>query len=208
MKSARELFDRAARTSPRSALALYGAAATAFQTGRYAEALNLYQRSLTLTDEAGLRMKIAYALGNTHVALGNRPEAIKAYETCMASTVAGPVYDAIRRDADVNKQFAEKMPPKPEPPENGGGKQPDSKSGNDTDDSNRKDRNGDRSEAPGDPGSGSTSPSDTTAGDDLTDPASPRERFQRALDTVRQARDFRPPSPGTAPSRDEILKDW
>jgi Ca-activated chloride channel family protein len=208
MKSARELFDRAARKSPRSALALYGAAATAFQTGRYAEALNLYQRSLALTDEAGLHMKIAYALGNTHVALGNRPNAIKAYETCMASTVPGPVYDAIRRDADVNKQFAEKIPPKPEPPESGDGEEPDTKSGNDADDSNRNDSNGDPSELPGGSESGATSASDTAAGVDLPEPAAHRERFQRALDTVRQARDFRPPDPGTASRRDEKLKDW
>jgi Ca-activated chloride channel family protein len=207
MKAARDLFDRAARTSPRSALAFYGAAATAFQTRHYAEALKLYQRSLDLTDDAGLRMKIAYALGNTHVALGNRSEAIKSYEVCMASTVPGPTYDAIRGNADVNKQFAEKMPPKPEPPENGG-EQPDSKSGNDADDSNRKDRKGDRSENPGNTGAGSTSPSDAMAGDDLPEGTSPRERFQRALDTIRQARDFRPPTPGTAPSRAETLKDW
>jgi Ca-activated chloride channel family protein len=210
MKAARELFDRAVRRSPRSPLALYGAAATAFQTGGYTEALNLYQRSLALTDDAGLRMKIAYALGNTHVALGNRPEAIKAYETCLASTVPGPVYDAIRRDADVNKRFAEKAPPKPEPPENGDGQEPETKSGNDADDPNRNESNGDPSEAPGNPGTGSTSASDSdaAAGADLPEPATDRERFQRALDTVRQARDFRPPAPGTASRRDEILKDW
>jgi len=207
--TAREFFDRALRESPNSAVACYNAAATAFQAGRYPEALKLYQRSRALTSDAGLRMKIAYALGNTQVALGQRSRAVEAYAACIASNVPGPEYDAIRRDAAINKQFAEKNPPKPSESEQDGGKGRDSQSGKDSDESKGEERKAEKSENSGSSNNAPPSASDAAAGAvEALEQASARDRFQQALETIRQARDFRSPEAGNTSRQGEVLKDW
>ena len=55
---------------------------------------------------ASLRIKIDYALGNTALALGDIPAAIRSYDDCLASTARGAVLDAVRRDAAINRRFA------------------------------------------------------------------------------------------------------
>ena len=57
-----------------------------------------------------LRTKIDYALGNTALAEGDIPGAIRSYDDCVASTARGAALDAVRRDAAINRSFALEQP--------------------------------------------------------------------------------------------------
>ena len=82
-----------------------------------------------------LRTKIDYAIGNTALAEGDIPGAIRSYDECLASTVRGPDLDAVRRDAAINRSFALEQPQSlaaPEDDRSGDGsksKKPDRKRG-------------------------------------------------------------------------------
>ena len=76
-----------------------------FQLGRYAEARQRYLEARQRAD-GSLRTKIDYALGNTALALGDIPGAIRSYDDCLASTAGGAALDAVRRDAAINRRFA------------------------------------------------------------------------------------------------------
>ena len=83
------------------------------------EAQALYNEARTRAD-AGLRTKIDYALGNTALALGDLAAAIRHYDDCLASTVAGAELDVVRRDAAINREFAEEQARRsPSPPDDG-----------------------------------------------------------------------------------------
>ena len=88
----------------RSAVPRYNAAATLFQLGRYAEARQRYLEARERAD-AFLRTKIDYALGNTALAEGDIPGAIRSYDECVASTAPGAALEAVRRDAAINRKI-------------------------------------------------------------------------------------------------------
>ncbi len=102
-------FETAVRLAPESAVARYDTAATLFQLGRYAEARQLYHDARERADDV-LRTKIDFALGNTALADGDVPHAIRAYDDCVASKARGAAVEAVRRDARVNRQFALEQP--------------------------------------------------------------------------------------------------
>ena len=66
------------------------------------------QRYLEARERAGsfLRTKIDYALGNTALAEGDIPGAIRSYDECVASTAQARRLEAVRRDAAINRRFA------------------------------------------------------------------------------------------------------
>jgi Ca-activated chloride channel family protein len=120
-------FDRAIALDPRDPAALYDAAATLFRLERYDEARARYIEARSCAD-ARLQTKIAYALGNTALALGQVTEAIHHYDACLASTAPGPDLVAVRRDAAINRRFAEesaRQPTTPPKSENSSGPRPD-----------------------------------------------------------------------------------
>ena len=102
-------FDTAIKRAPASAVPRYNAAATLFQLGRYDLARERY---LEARERAGsfLRTKIDYALGNTALAEGDIPGAIRSYDECVASTAQGADLEAVRRDAAINRRFALEQP--------------------------------------------------------------------------------------------------
>ncbi len=100
-------FERAAVLDPDAVVPRYNRAATLFQLNRFEEAAAAYREARTRAD-AGLRTKIDFALGNTAVALGDFAAAIAQYDACLASPARGPVYDAVRRDASINRSFAQR----------------------------------------------------------------------------------------------------
>ncbi|MBV8078564.1 MAG: hypothetical protein JO284_19300, partial [Planctomycetaceae bacterium] len=66
-------------------------------------------------DRAGvaLRTRIDYALGNTALALGDVAAAIRHYDACLTSTAPGEPLAVIRRDAAINRRFAEEAARRP-----------------------------------------------------------------------------------------------
>ena len=72
-------FETAIDRAPSSAVPLYDAAATLFQLGRFAEARQKYDEARELAD-LSLRTKIDFALGNTALADGDIPGAIRAVQ--------------------------------------------------------------------------------------------------------------------------------
>lgn len=211
-QEASAFFERAIRNDPRSAVAFYDAGAAAFQLGGFDEALRHYKRALILTKQDGLRMKTQFALGNVHLALGQRSQAIEAYGACIASTVAGPEYDAIRRDAAINRRFAEREPPRAEQSDpDGAGKE----QGADPNRSKSAAQSPGKSSSPPESTSSSDadesgpSGSDAKAGDEPSpDSKTVKQRFQDSLENARQARDFRQADDGPGPTQDGVLKDW
>ena len=167
----------------------------------------------------GLRTKIDYALGNTSLALGDVAAALRHYDACLASTVRGAPFDAVRRDAAINRQFAVEQGARPSIPPEGGGDQPPpsprsrSNPGRDGEPSQgRPDRTG--STPP--PGGDSRSDDPTGrrgaggaggAGPSPPRPGSPEARLEEALKSVREGRRRR--LPDVAPSAvDGDRKDW
>jgi Ca-activated chloride channel family protein len=102
-------FETAISRAPESAIPRYDAGAALYQLGRHAEARQHYNEARERADRS-LRTKIDYALGNTALAAGDLPEAIRSYDACVASTSPGPALDAVRRDAAINRKFALEQP--------------------------------------------------------------------------------------------------
>ena len=171
----------------------------------------LYQAARIRAD-AALRTKTDYALGNTALALGDFPAAIRHHDDCLASTARGADLDRVRRDAALNRRFVEEQARRSIAP-------PDPREGNP---SNRPPGGG---EPPGDdgsasgPGGGDQKPGDGSptgkrgaggAGGSGASPpqaGSPEEQLSKALDNVREARRRRIEETTTADDRDD-RKDW
>jgi Ca-activated chloride channel family protein len=98
-------FELAIEREPRQAVPRYDAAATLFQLGRHDDARQRYLEARERADRS-LLVKIEYALGNTALALGDVPAAISAYDRCLETTARGAAFDAVRRDAAINRSFA------------------------------------------------------------------------------------------------------
>jgi Ca-activated chloride channel homolog len=210
-------FEQARALDPKSSIARYDLAATLYQLRRFPEAMALYQEARPSAD-AGLRTKIDYALGNTSLALGDIPGSLRHYDDCLASRVAGAAYDAVRRDAAINRQFAVRHSPPP-PRQPGGGdreapKSPSNRSPRSTPDAN--------SREPSPPGPDGQAPPDGQNpappglrgpggagghGPNPPQPGTPEARLADALENVREARGHRledqPPS-----AAEGERKDW
>ena len=211
-----DAFERAIALGPAAAIPRYDAASALFQLRRYPEAIARYEEARDRGD-AGLTIKIDYALGNAHLALGTIPDAIARYDACLASTLPGTTFDAVRSDAEANRAFAASRPkPPPEQPEPGGSKPVGSKPPRPS----SKGKIGDSEPSPS-PGqtvegpkeSDSSSPGSRGAGGagggGLAPPpaGSPEARLNAALREIREARRRRPPEPPPSASNG-VGKDW
>jgi Ca-activated chloride channel family protein len=216
-----EAFERAIAIEPKAAVPRYNAASSLFQLKRFPEAIVRYEEALERAGP-GLAIKIDYALGNTRLALGDLPGALAGYDACLASTLAGEAFDAVRNDARENREFVSKrLPPQPEEPESGGpnpsgSKRPRPRSGDpnanpsDSDPSNPSPANspgtspdGKSSKSGGSRGAGGAGGSGATP-----PPAdSPDARLDAALKDIKDARNRRPPDPPPASAKG-VGKDW
>jgi Ca-activated chloride channel family protein len=211
-------FDHAIDLDESAAIPRYDAAAALFQLRRYREALDQYQAARDRAEER-LRTRIDYALGNTALALGDVAIAIEHYDACIASVAEGSDLDSVRRDAAINRRFAEEAarkapaPNKPEhhPSRAPGSPAPRSKGQDPTEpepsgrganrpavgDGPRDEASPGRRGAGGAGGSGGASPLAGT----------PDEQLDAALDRVREALSRRLPETGP-PESVPNYKDW
>jgi Ca-activated chloride channel family protein len=83
---------------------LFNAGACAYQLGLYEESAALYQRA-GATSRGLLRLKSRFAEGNALVPQGRLAEALASYETCLADPTTGPAAEALKRDAETNRDF-------------------------------------------------------------------------------------------------------
>jgi Ca-activated chloride channel family protein len=214
-------FDRAITLAPKAAVPRFDAASALFQLRRYLEAITRYEEARELGD-VGLSIKIDYALGNAHLAIGDIAGAIASYENCVASTRSGPTFDAVRNDARENREFAAKrLPPQPEQPEGGGPNPPGSNrpkgrpgepKGNpgedDPSNSSPANSSGDKPEGQAKPNGGSRGAGGAGGSGQAPPPnGSPDSRLDAALKDIREARNRRPPDPPPATSKG-VGKDW
>jgi Ca-activated chloride channel homolog len=223
-------FETAIQRAPTLAVPRYNAAATLFQLGRYDLA---HERYLEARERANdfLRTKIDYALGNTALAEGDIPGAIRSYGDCINSTARGAALDAVRRDAATNRQFALEQPQALSVPQNN--------SSDDRSKSQNPDRrrgpnpqgNGDGQSPDGgpenDPGSGGASPEAQGdrdqkragrrrmggAGGGRTAPPgakgdTPDDQLDVALEHIRDAQKRRLPDEEPPASANDDRKDW
>ena len=223
-------FDTTIERAPALAVPRYNAAATLFQLGRYDDARQRYLEAHKRAN-AYLRTKIDYALGNTALAEGDIPGAIRSYDECVASTARGADLDAVRRDAAINRKFALEQPQSLSVPQD-----------NSSDDRS-KSQNPDRRKGPqrqgnrdgqspegrrkSDPGSGGATwrhrgdrdnrPSGRRrmggAGGGRTAPPSargdtPDDRLDAALEHIRDAQTRRLPDEDPPASANDDRKDW
>jgi Ca-activated chloride channel family protein len=223
-------FDAAIARAPASVVPLYNAGATLFQLGRYTEAR---QRYLDARERAGsfLRTKIDYALGNTALAGGDIPGAIRSYDDCLASSAPGAALNAVRRDAAINRQFALEQPQSPSLPQS-------NDSGDRSDHRNPDQRKSPHRQAGGQPsdgqpesdqGSGGSSPEAEGQDDRARPPSSrrriggagggrttppgalgnsPEDRLDAALENIRAAQSRRLPDEDPPQSVPDDRKDW
>ncbi len=223
-------FETAIQRAPALAVPRYNAAATLFQLARYDEAR---QRYLQARERASsfLRTKIDYALGNTALAEGDIPGAIRSYDECVGSTARGAALDAVRRDAAINRTFALAQPQSLSVPQD------------DNSDNRSKSQNRDRRKGPerqgngdgqspeggpeSDSGSGGASPEAQGdrpnrpagrrrmggAGGGRTGPSgargdTPDDRLDAALEHIRDAQNRRLPDEDPPVSANDDRKDW
>jgi len=209
-REAHDAFARAAVQTPGDPVIWYDVAAASFQLGQYQEALDSYQAARPRA-RAALRTKIDFALGNSALALGDLPGAIRHYDECTASSARGPGLDEVRRRASANRKFVDDLAhPSPQPPGEGESS-PKPRDRSQGGDGQRPGGAG----APAEPGGGSGMPPPArrgpggAGGSGLASPlpGSPEDRLDRALDNVREAlrRRINEPLPAEA-SRDS--KDW
>lgn len=211
-------FERAIALDPGAAVPRYDAGSALFRLERYQEAMTRYGEARERADSR-LRTKIDFALGNTSLALGDVAAALEHYDQCLASTTRGTGLDAVRRDAAINRRYAEEQsPPPPVPPDQD---RPSSSAPNRARAPNSTGEQDGRSEegaakggnpGPGQEpeglgssrrrgagGAGGSGPAPARAG-------SPEARLTAALEQIREARSRRldegPPPP------DEQVKDW
>ena len=211
-------FERAIAHDPGGAIARYDAAATLYQLGRYDEALLRYREARERADP-GLRTKIDYSLGNTALALGDVAAALRHYDACLASTARGAPFNAVRRDAAINRRFAVEQGARPSTPPDGGGDSPPPSPRTRSDPG----RDGETSKGSPDqrgatpPPGGDSRTNESTgrrgaggaggAGPSPPRPGSPEARLEEALESVREGRRRR--LPDVTPSAvDGDRKDW
>jgi Ca-activated chloride channel family protein len=219
-------FQAAINLEPTLAIPRYNAAAARFQLGTYDKARAGYLEARSRAGPA-LRTKIDFALGNTALASGDFTEAIGHYDACLASSTRGPDLDAVRHDADINRQFAIRQAqamnaaqlPKPQSKSRTdrehGRLGPDESRSNETGETGEESGETERDEGlhsgegirrrtGGKGGAGSRGKSDRIDAD------SPDRRLDKALENIRDARkrrlpqDHVPPGPETQDDR----KDW
>jgi Ca-activated chloride channel homolog len=218
-------FESASSLAPNRPVPYYNTGACLFQMGRFAEAIDAYQRARERAD-AGLRTKIDYALGNALLCLGDLNGAVRAYDECVASTARGPGLDAVRSDAAVNRQFAieklqsalaqekedepergpsQKQKNRPSPPRQSDAREDDgpgdSTSGEGRGDEGDQDSGRPRNSKVGGAGGASRRPpgtSDTPPGD----------RLDAAVDQIREAQSRRIPEEPPADESRTDHKDW
>lgn len=193
-------FLRAAAREPGNPLAAYDAGCVLFRLGRYAEAQRQYLAARAQAD-AGLRVKIDFALGNTAFGLGDIPAALGHYDACLASTVPGSDAEATRRDAAANREFVAARQPRNPPRID----EPEGNTPRPRDDTPPRTPPKDATEAPG-PTTGSPRPSAIKSAERPPE-RSPAERLDDALANAREARSRRL-SDQPATEADPERKDW
>jgi len=213
--AARAAFERAITLDPRAAVPRYDAGSACFQTRAYAEAEAHYRAARERAD-ARLRVTIDFARGNAALARGDIPGALRHYDACLASRVAGGAAAAIRRDALANRRFAEQLARDPT-----GGQGGEGQTGTSKPDGPRPPAPGAAKSAPGaasptpdggPPGSSPPSGARGAGGAGGSGPAPPRAgspeaRLADAVDRIRAARSRRLAA-GPPPAADEDRKDW
>jgi Ca-activated chloride channel family protein len=197
-------FEVAAAKAPRSPVPRFGVGAALFALGRYPEANAAYGTARDLGDEA-FRVKVDYALGNAALMAGDPATAIRHYDSCIASTKRSRPLDAIRRDAEANRDYALLRLNAPSPPES----QPE-------DDKAKRERSPEPKQPPpggqGEGEGGDGPRGQGGAGGSEPDPRprdgmSPQEQLDAALEHVREALEKRLPDvPVQRPSKD--TRDW
>ncbi len=203
-------FELAIRLDPGAPVPRYNAAATLYQLERFDESMARYQEARQRAG-ARLRTKIDFAIGNTALALGDVPVAIRAYDDCLASNAVGADLDAVRADAAINRRFAEEQPKNPSSPPPG-----DDKSANPDREGNRPPPESDENPGDGQP----KSKNDGASGSPTADPrkggpgqdregarSSAEDRLNAALNHVRQAK-LRQLAEQTPPTENSDGKDW
>ncbi len=227
-------FEAAARIAPDAAVPHYDAAAVLFRLGRYDEARQRYFEARRLADSS-LRTKIDYALGNTALALGDVPGAIHAYDECIASTARGAALDVVRRDAAINRDFADRQAQSPSVPQGQGSddpsasRKPDRRKAPDSRDGGEDPSAGDETETgPSANGAGPEDDANKAAGRDrppksrrhrggaggsrATPPGpageSPDDRLDTALENIRAAQSRRLPDEPPPASANDDRRDW
>jgi Ca-activated chloride channel family protein len=212
------LFETAVALDPTSPLPRYNAASALFRLGRYAEAEARYREARERADP-GLRTKIDYALGNVSLARHNITEALAHYDDCLSSSVAGAAYDAVRRDAAINRRFAarRRLPPAGGSDTNSGRSTPNKQADDNTKSPGSSERKGQSppigANRPTDRTGKRTSESGSSPGREQFPSApegeegSPEQRLAAALKDVHDARRYRLPD---QPVRfeDGEGKDW
>ena len=215
-----EAFDRAIALDPAAAIPRYDAASALFQLRRFPEAITRYEEARERGD-AGLAVKIDYAMGNAALSMGKIPEAIARYDACLASTHPGAEFDAVRRDAAANRAFAaaRPKPPPEESPEGGGPKptgsrppQPTSKGDPGESEPSSAPSSGQPKEGPKEGGSsnpGRRGAGGAGGGGPAPPPSagSPEARLDAALREIAEARSRRLPEPPPTASNG-VGKDW
>ena len=193
-------FEAAGRAAPRSAIPRFDAAAALFALGRYAEAIPLYREARALGDPA-LKVKADFALGNASLMAGDPSSAIAHYDGCITSARTLPGLDAIRRDAEANRDYARlRLEDDPPPP-------PDSK----PEASPKSKAEPAKTQAESRPGEGSDAADASRgrggAGGTAPDPRPAGERLDDAVRRVREAlRNRLPDAPVGGTAGD--IKDW
>ncbi|HEX8200033.1 MAG TPA: magnesium chelatase, partial [Isosphaeraceae bacterium] len=209
-------FERAIALAPAGAIPRYDAAAALFQLRRHDEAAARYREARELAD-AGLRTKVDFGLGNAAVARGDPVGALRHYDACLASRVPGPAFDAVRRDAAINRRFAAQLARRPpdEPEEGEGRPRADRERAATTQsDAGRTPSASPESVAPAPAGVAPAAARPGArrtggAGGTQAAPAggTPEARLAAALERVREARRLRLPDV-PPPASDDQIKDW
>ena len=118
-REALEAFEAAVRLAPDAAIPRFDAAAVLFRLGRYPEAIIRYREAQARGDRV-MQAKADYGLGNTYLMGGDATSAVRHYDACIAASSAG---SAIRRDAEINRDYVLRRrtepPGAPSPPEKG-----------------------------------------------------------------------------------------
>ena len=212
-----DAFRHAIKRAPGNPIPIYDAAAALYQIGSYSEARTFYLKARALAD-LSLKTRIDYALGNTSLGLGDVASALKHYDHCLASTANGPEIEEVRRDAALNKQFAEQQSRRSlAPPDDDdesardqpdarkpGGDPPNSSTPHGQDAENRIPDGAASNQPPsgrrGPGGAGGSGPAPPT-------PGSPGDRLAKALENVREARRSRLDETPISDNADN-RKDW
>ncbi|WP_422930503.1 VWA domain-containing protein [Singulisphaera sp. PoT] len=211
-------FQQASSVMPDHPVPLYDQGAACYQLGQYPEAYASYIKARETADPS-LRTKLDYVLGNTALALGDIPGAIRHYDDCLSSRAPGKALDDVRRDAAINRQFAEERAKNPSIPPDADGKQDEGSKRPKP----RQQRGGDDESDQSNPGMGD--PSDGVPPDDMTPknrsgaggaggggpnppkPGSPEAKLASAIENVKQARKSRlEEEEASKPERDKL--DW